>query len=85
MVKGYVLISVEPSREMEAYRGFMKVKGVKESVPLLGDIDFILVIEAKEPNDIARIVIKYIRPIPGVVSTKTLVEDDFLKHFEELA
>ena len=85
MVKGYVLISVEPGREMETYRGFKKVKGVKESVPLLGDIDFLLIIEAKEPNDIARIVIKKIRIIPGVVSTKTLVQDDFLKHFEDLA
>ena len=85
MVKGYVLISVEPGREMETYRGFRKVKGVKESIPLLGDIDFILVVEAKEPNDIARIVIKKIRTIPGVVSTKTLVQDDFLKQFEELA
>ena len=85
MVKGYVLVSVAPGREMEAFRGFRKVKAIKESVPLLGDIDFILIVEAKEPNDIARTVIKHIRPIPGVVSTKTLVQDDFLKHFEELA
>ena len=85
MVKGYVLISVKPGKEMEAYRGFKKVSGIKESVPLLGDIDFILVIEAKEQNDIAKIVIKKIRSIPGVVSTKTLVEDEFLKQFEELA
>jgi len=85
MVKGYVLISVEPGKEMQAYRGFQAAKDVVEAVPLLGDIDFLLVIEAKEPNDIARIVIKHIRTISGVVSTKTLVEDEFLKHFEDLA
>ena len=31
------------------------------------------------------IVIKHIRPIKGVVSTKTLIEDEFLKQFEDLA
>ena len=85
MIRGFVLITVEPGREMEAYRGFSKAKGVVEATPLLGDIDFLLVIEAKEPNDIAKIVIKQIRIIPGVVSSKTLIEDEFLRHFEDLA
>ena len=85
MIRGFVLITVEPGKEMEAYRGFSKAKGVMEATPLLGDIDFLLVIEAKEPNDIAKIVIKQIRTIPGVVSSKTLIEDEFLRHFEGLA
>ena len=85
MARGFVLITVEPGKEMEAYRGFSSAKGVVKATPLLGDIDFLLVIEAKEPNDIARIVIKHIRTIPGVVSSKTLIEDEFLKHFEDLA
>ena len=85
MARGFVLITVEPGKEMEAYRGFSSAKGVVEATPLLGDIDFLLVIEAKEPNDIAKIVIKQIRIIPGVVSSKTLIEDEFLKHFEDLA
>ena len=85
MARGFVLISVEPGKEMEAYRGFSRAKGVVEATPLLGDIDFLLVVEADEPNDIARIVIKHIRTIPGVVRSKTLIEDEFLKHFEDLA
>ena len=85
MARGFVLISVEPGKEMEAYRGFSNAKDVVEAIPLLGDIDFLIVIKAKEPNDIARTVIKQIRPIKGVVSTKTLIEDEFLKHFEGLA
>ena len=85
MVKGYVLVTVEPGKEMIAYRGFKRAKDILDAVPLLGDIDFLLMLEGDEPNDIARIVIKQVRIIPGVVSTKTLVEDEFLKHFEELA
>lgn len=84
MVRGFVLVSVEPGKEMEAYRGFNNAKDIVEATPLLGDIDFLLVIEAKEPNDIAKIVIKQIRIIPGIMSSKTLIEDEFLKHFEDL-
>ncbi len=84
MTKGYVLIVVEPGREMEAYEGFMKVKEVRDVSPLLGDIDFILIMEVLTPEDFARIIIKKVRVIPGVVSTKTLIQDDFVKHFETL-
>ena len=85
MVKGYVLISVKPGKEMDVYRGLKKIKDNLEITPLLGDIDFLLVVEANEPNEIARIVIKHIRIISGVVRTKTLVEDKFMKQFEDLA
>jgi len=84
MARGFVLISVEPGKEMDAFRGFKAVKGVIEVTPLLGDIDFILIIEAETTNDIAHIVINNVRRVIGVVSTKTLVEDEFLKHFEDL-
>jgi DNA-binding Lrp family transcriptional regulator len=84
MAKGFVLVNIEPGKELEALRGFKKVKGVKEVTPLLGDIDFLLLVEADNPNDIASIVINKIRRVIGVVSTKTLMEDEFLKHFEDL-
>ena len=84
MARCFVLISVEPGKEMDAYRGFKSVKGIAEVAPLLGDIDFILIIEAETTNDIAHIVINHIRRVNGVVSTKTLVEDEFLKNFEDL-
>ena len=85
MVKGFVLISISPGKELDAYGRLKRAKGVIEATPLLGDIDFIVEVEANEPNDIARIVIKHIRSIPGVVSTKTLIEDEFLRQFEDLA
>ncbi len=84
MARGFVLVSVEPGKEMEAFRGFKRIKGVSEVMPLLGDIDFLVVVVAKTTNDIANIIINHIRRVNGVVSTKTLVEDEFLKHFEDL-
>ena len=82
--RGFVLVNVEPVKELEAFRGFKKVKGVREVTPLLGDIDFLLLVEADDTNLIAGIVINKVRRVIGVVSTKTLVEDEFLKHFEDL-
>lgn len=84
MARGFVLVSVEPGKEMEAYRSFKRLKGVSEATPLLGDIDFLLIITAANTNELANIVINHVRKVAGVVSTKTLVEDEFLKHFEDL-
>ena len=84
MTKGFVLISIEPGREMETYEAFLNLDGVKEVTPLLGDIDFILLLIMDSEEEIANMVIKNIRTVPGVVSTKTMIQDNFVKHFEEL-
>jgi DNA-binding Lrp family transcriptional regulator len=84
MARGFVLVSVEPGTEMEAYKSFRRIKGVVETNPLLGYIDFLLIVQAETTNELAGIVINQIRRVGGVVSTKTLVEDEFLKHFEDL-
>ena len=84
MVMGFVLISVEPGRELECYGGLLKIKGVSEVVPILGDVDFLLRVEADTSDKIAQIVLKKIRLVRGVFSTKTLIEDEFVKHFGEL-
>jgi DNA-binding Lrp family transcriptional regulator len=84
MAKGFVLISIEPGREMETYEALYKLEEVKEITPLLGDIDFILLLIMNTEEEIATMVIKKIRTVPGVVSTKTLIQDNFVKHFEEL-
>ncbi|MFO7618677.1 MAG: Lrp/AsnC ligand binding domain-containing protein [Thermoplasmata archaeon] len=83
MTRAFVLISVEPGKEMDAFRGFKRIGGVVEATPLLGNIDFILILETNTINDIANIIEK-VRRIPGVTSTKTLIQDEFLKHFEDL-
>ena len=84
MIKGFVLISVEPGREMECYGGFLKIDGVAEVTPLLGDIDFLIRVDADSSDEIADIVLKRVRVVRGVVSTKTLIEDEFVKQFETL-
>ncbi len=84
MTKGYVLINVRPGLEMETYETLVKIEGVVEVSPLLGDIDFILTLEKETPDEIANFVVKKLRTVVGVISTKTMIEDDFVKHFEVL-
>lgn len=84
MTKGYILVAVTPGREMLAYEAFMKIEEITEVSPLLGDIDFLLAMETPTPEEFARIVIRKIRTIVGVQSTKTMIQDDFVKHFEKL-
>ena len=84
MTKGYVLVGIEPGREMETYEAFLKLQGIREVTPLLGDIDFILMLVMDSEEDIASMVVKKIRTVPGVVSTKTMIEDKFVKEFETL-
>ena len=84
MTKGYVLVVVTPGREMLAYEAFKNIKEVTEVSPLLGDIDFLIALETKDPEAFAKIVINKIRSIVGVQSTKTLIQDDFVKQFERL-
>lgn len=69
---------------METYEAFMKIDGILDVTPLLGDIDFIIVIEKNTQDEIASTVVKKVRTILGVISTKTMVQDTFVKHFEVL-
>ncbi|MFH0816657.1 MAG: Lrp/AsnC ligand binding domain-containing protein [Methanobacteriota archaeon] len=84
MACGYVLIAVEPKAELEVYGELLKIEAITEVCPVLGAVDFIAKVKMDSYDDIATLVIKYIRVIPGVTSTKTFVEDEFLKHLQKI-
>ena len=79
-----MLIVVEPSLELEIFEKLLKLKEVFEVTPVLGTVDFIVKVEGKDHNEIASVVIKKIRGLKGVSSTKTFIEDEFLKELEGL-
>ncbi len=84
MASGYILIAVEPTTELDVYGALLKLKMAIEVCPVLGPVDFIVKVKADDLNDIATLVIKHIRVIPGVTSTKTFVEDEFLKNMRKM-
>ena len=84
MTKAIVLIVVEPSLELEIFEKLLKLKEAFEVTPVLGTVDFIVKVEGADHNEIASVVIKKIRALKGVSSTKTFIEDEFLKELEGL-
>ena len=84
MTKGILLIIVEPSQELEVFEQLLKLKEALEVTPVLGTVDFIVRVEGEDHDEIAKIVIKKIRIIKGVSSTKTFIEDEFMKQLESL-
>jgi DNA-binding Lrp family transcriptional regulator len=84
MACGYILVAVEPTAELEVYGALLKLNMAVEVCPVLGPVDFIVKVKADKLDDIATLVISTIRAIPGVTSTKTFVEDEFLKHMRQM-
>ena len=64
-------------REKEVYQQLLKVSGIVEIYPLFGEYDLIAKVEADSYEAIGDIVVKSIRPIRGVKTTRTLARASF--------
>lgn len=73
----YVLIRVKPTFEQKVQAALRGVKEAKEVHPLFGEYDFIVKVEGKTHEDIAKTVLEQIRSHEGVAATKTLVKTSF--------
>ena len=78
MVIGFILVITAPSMEKTAVKALSKIPEVQEAHVLFGEYDIILKVEAKDLDDLGRIVIKMIRSKPGVIDTETLSGMDSL-------
>ncbi|MBC7081202.1 MAG: Lrp/AsnC ligand binding domain-containing protein [Thermoplasmatales archaeon] len=77
MPVGFVLISTAPAKEHQVYNELLKLKEIAELHPLFGEYDLIAKIEAKDLEELGRIVVEKIRKIDGVTDTKTLTGTKF--------
>ena len=77
MPVGFVLISTAPAKEHQIYNELLKIKEIVELHPLFGEYDLIAKIEAKDLDELGRIVVEKIRAIDGVADTKTLTGTKF--------
>jgi DNA-binding Lrp family transcriptional regulator len=73
----YVLIRVKPGFEQKVGEALRKVKEAKEIHPLFGEYDFILKLEGKTHDDIAKTVLEKVRSNEGIATTKTLIKTSF--------
>lgn len=73
MAVGFVLITVSPLKEREAFEKISNIEEIKEIYPLFGEYDILAKVEADDIDQIGSIVISKIRAVAGVIDTKTLL------------
>jgi DNA-binding Lrp family transcriptional regulator len=66
------MINVEPGAEKSVFDALIKVKGVREVVPVYGERDFIAMAEVDGISELNRAVLD-IREINGVSYTQTIL------------
>ena len=76
MAVGYVLVNVAPGMEIEAYNTIKGMQNVDDITVLFGDYDLIIKLVADDLASIAKTVVETIRPVNGVLNTKTLAGAD---------
>tara|TARA_B100001113_G_scaffold217236_1_gene178208 strand:+ start:763 stop:999 length:237 start_codon:yes stop_codon:yes gene_type:complete len=76
MAVGYVLVNVTPGMEIEAYNTIKGMDNVDDITVLFGDYDLIVKLVADNLASIAKTVVETIRPVEGVINTKTLAGAD---------
>jgi len=73
MTKAFVAIHCETGKENQVIRNILEIKGVKEVTGVLGLYDVIAEIEAKDSITLEQTITKYVRKIPHVLTTMTLI------------
>jgi len=73
MTKAFVAIHCETGKENQVIRSIMEIKGVKEVIGVLGLYDVIAKIEAQDSVVLEQIITKYVRKVPHVLTTMTLI------------
>ena len=76
MAVGYVLMNVSQGLEMEVYEIMKTFDNVGGITVLFGDYDLIVKLVANDLATIAKTVVETIRPVKGVINTKTLAGAD---------
>ena len=78
MSSGYVLVNVEPGHERSVCDAAASLDCVSDTNLLFGDYDLIIKLVADDLASIAKTVVEAIRPVEGVINTKTLAGADVI-------
>ncbi len=73
MTTAFVLINVEAKKEDEVYQILLNTDEIEGIRQVFGQYDIIARIEAKDLQELRRLIIDKIRNVPGVMSTNTLI------------
>ena len=77
LVTAFVLVKVGTSEHLNfaksAKEDMMKIKGVKSVYGVFGRYDLLVNVEAKDLEELSRIIMDKMRAIPGVMETESLI------------
>ncbi|MED5308521.1 MAG: Lrp/AsnC ligand binding domain-containing protein [Candidatus Thermoplasmatota archaeon] len=73
MAIGFVLITTEPGQEKMVRGRLEEVELVTSGWMLFGEYDLIARVQADNEYDLTRCIVEEIRPMEGIVDTKTLI------------
>jgi len=71
-IRAFVLVTMKPGTSEEIVRS-RRIRGVKIANSVLGRYDAVLVVEAKDLQDLKRIIYEMIEQHPNVLHTETLI------------
>lgn len=72
MIRAFVLLTTKPGTSQEVVTS-RKIRGVKMASSVFGRFDAVLVIEAKDLGELAKIIYEVVESHPNVVHTETLI------------
>ncbi|MGP6220940.1 Lrp/AsnC family transcriptional regulator [Caldiplasma sukawensis] len=66
-----VMVSTVPGKEKEVLEKISKINYVVECYAIMGEFDVFAKIDAKDYNELSKVIVENIRTMTGVVDTKT--------------
>ena len=73
MAIGFVLITTQPGQEKKVRESLEQLEYVTSGWMLFGEYDLIARVQAEDEYDLTRSIVEEIRPMEGIVETKTLI------------
>tara|TARA_B100000963_G_C22549778_1_gene636228 strand:- start:187 stop:420 length:234 start_codon:yes stop_codon:yes gene_type:complete len=73
MAIGFVLITTEPGQEKVVRGRLEEIELVTAGWMLFGEYDLIARVQADDEYELTRCIVEQIRPMEGIVDTKTLI------------
>ena len=73
MAIGFVLITTEPGQEKVVRGRLEEIELVTAGWMLFGEYDLIARVQAEDEYDLTRCIVEEIRPMEGILDTKTLI------------
>lgn len=72
----YITVNVQQPNWLTIHGQLRALKGIEHIALVGGDFDVVMLVRAKDNNDLRRLVLDEIQNIPGVLSTRTLLVFD---------